>query len=255
MATVNGEGQVQFISMRPRTSGDANAYDLSEVIPATWQLTGLACAVQTTVPTPTGSPSATLPVTGAGNAGVLNFEIVSGLETICEYTNSRTQPMLTLTKNITQAYGSTFSHQRLHAAGGDDHLYLGGREGDRGGNLHAGGEHQAALAGTYSASAWTCTGNATALNGSSLTIAAGETVSCQITNTGLPGTLIVQKIVINNNGGTKTATQFSFQRTGGNVTGFLQDPDNAGPAQSKNTLIVAKGIYTITEPSSDPTTR
>ena len=47
-------------------------------------------------------------------------------------------------------------------------------------------------------------------------IANGETKTCTITNNDQPAKLIVKKIVINDNGGTKTAADFTFKVNGGN---------------------------------------
>lgn len=55
------------------------------------------------------------------------------------------------------------------------------------------------------------------------------------------GTLIVKKTVVNNNGGTKTASNFSFQVNGGSVTAFEAD--------GQNDLTLDAGTYTITEPA------
>ncbi len=81
-------------------------------------------------------------------------------------------------------------------------------------------------------------------------ITVGQTKTCTVTNDDKAGTLIVKKIVINNNGGTRTATNFTF-RVGSNApVAFLQDPDNPLDAlRGKNTLTVNAGTYTITEPA------
>ena len=255
VSTSDGEGVVQFLSMRPRTSGDANAYDLNEVIPATWNLSAVSCAVQTAPPTATGSASATLPVTGSANAGVQNFEIVSGLETICEFTNGRVNPTLTLTKNVVQAYNSdpaVFNVSAFTLKANTTVFTSGVSQSIAAGTYPLTETPNGAVGGTYSTSGWSCTGNATALSNDSLTIAAGETVSCQITNTALPGKLVVQKLVINDSGGTRIATNFSFQlalgnQTVGNATAFLQD--GANQLGGKNEVAVDRGVYNVTEPT------
>src|SRR5215831_8272782 len=52
-------------------------------------------------------------------------------------------------------------------------------------------------------------------NCSNVVVANGGTQTCTITNNDQSGTLIVKKIVINDNGGTGKATDFSFQVNGG----------------------------------------
>lgn len=75
--------------------------------------------------------------------------------------------------------------------------------------------------------------------------------TCTITNEQQPGTLIVKKLVINDNGGTKVATDFSFQVDGGDSVTFITDPDQdpSNSLMGKNTLVVDTGIYDVTEPA------
>ena len=46
-------------------------------------------------------------------------------------------------------------------------------------------------------------------------LALGGSKTCTVTNNDLPGHLIVKKLVVNTNGGTKRATDFSFSVNGG----------------------------------------
>ena len=62
-----------------------------------------------------------------------------------------------------------------------------------------------------------------------------------------PPRLIVIKQVVNDNGGTKIATGFTFQVSGGSPIAFLQD--GSDPLQGKNTLTVNAGSYSVTEPA------
>jgi len=92
----------------------------------------------------------------------------------------------------------------------------------------------------YAATSNTCT---------NLTVTKGQTISCDITNDDQQGTLIVKKIVVNDNGGTKKATDFSFQVGTDAAIAFLQD--GANQLAGKNTLALNAGTYTITEPHVD----
>ena len=74
------------------------------------------------------------------------------------------------------------------------------------------------------------------------TIALGETKTCTVTNDDQPAKLIVKKIVVNDNGGTKTAADFSFKVNGGTATPFEAD--------GQNDLTVDAGSYTVTEPAA-----
>jgi uncharacterized repeat protein (TIGR01451 family) len=62
-----------------------------------------------------------------------------------------------------------------------------------------------------------------------------------------PGTLIVRKVVVNDNGGTKVAADFGFSVDGGAAQAF---PDDGPPAlQSQTQVSVAPGTHTVTEPA------
>ena len=73
----------------------------------------------------------------------------------------------------------------------------------------------------------------------------GEDKTCTITNDDQPGTLIVNKIVINDNGGTKIASDFAFSVNGGAAVPFIQN----GTDQSigSNMLTVNAGTYSVVE--------
>jgi len=90
-------------------------------------------------------------------------------------------------------------------------------------------------------------GYTTTYVGCSGTILNDETRTCTITNTAQSGTLIVQAIVINDNGGTRQATQFSFKINTNAPSAFLQDGANV--LAGKNTLTEPVGTYTITAPA------
>jgi len=79
-----------------------------------------------------------------------------------------------------------------------------------------------------------------------VTVGAGESKSCTLTNDDQPAppqpaTLIVKKVVINDNGGTKQAPDFSFSVNGGAAQAFETD--------GQNDLVVNAGTYNVTEPA------
>lgn len=72
----------------------------------------------------------------------------------------------------------------------------------------------------------------------------GNTASgdgCSSTCTSEPSTLIVKKVLINDNGGTAATSSFSFQVNQGQTTAFEAD--------GQNDLTVDAGTYTVTEPA------
>ena len=73
----------------------------------------------------------------------------------------------------------------------------------------------------------------------SVTLAVGDELTCSITNTDQPATLIVKKVVINDNGGSQSADDFTFAVNGGTDVSFEAD--------GTNNLTVDAGTYTVTE--------
>ncbi|MFL5963930.1 MAG: hypothetical protein ACJ757_13670 [Gaiellaceae bacterium] len=103
-------------------------------------------------------------------------------------------------------------------------------------------------AGTYSVTedATSSAGYTAGFSGcSNVVVANGETKTCTITNDDQAGTLIVEKSVVNDNGGQKLATDFKFQVNGGTATSFVQDGSDS--SKGKNTLTVSPGTYNVTE--------
>ena len=74
----------QLISYKPTTT-----LDLNEVIPAAWNLSSKSCVIKAATDLPTGTGTAT---------GVDNFEIRSGLETVCTFGNTKKQAGVTVQK-------------------------------------------------------------------------------------------------------------------------------------------------------------
>lgn len=72
-----------------------------------------------------------------------------------------------------------------------------------------------------------------------ITISAGHVYRCSITNDDLPGTLHIIKNLINDNGGTAVASDFSFSLNGGESMAFESD--------GQNDIAVSAGTYSVTE--------
>lgn len=82
-------------------------------------------------------------------------------------------------------------------------------------------------------------------NCSNVAIPNGGEATCIITNDDQPGTLIVQKIVDNEDGGDANGSDFYFQVNDGETTGpFLDDG-------ALKEISVPQGTYTVTEESAD----
>ena len=116
-----------------------------------------------------------------------------------------------------------------------------------GGNSFAGAEspgtNKEVTPGSYSVSeSGPAAYDATFSAGCSGTIAAGETKTCTVTNDDQPGTLIVKKHVINDNGGTKLAGNFTM-----NVTAGHASPASFAGSESGTTVTVDAGSYSVDE--------
>jgi uncharacterized repeat protein (TIGR01451 family) len=80
-------------------------------------------------------------------------------------------------------------------------------------------------------------------NCSEVVIPNGGSATCTITNDDQPATLIVKKVVVNDEGGTKKASDFSFSVNGDDPVSFEAD--------GQNNLTVPAGTYSVTEPAVD----
>ena len=97
-------------------------------------------------------------------------------------------------------------------------------------------------AGTYTVTEPSVPGYGTSYaNCAQLVIPNGGSATCTVTNDDLPATLIVKKVVVNDNGGTKRSQDFSFSVNGGQAQSFEAD--------GQNDLEVAAGTYDVTEPA------
>jgi len=168
---------------------------------------------------------------GTGPSWTLNAS--NGEDIVCTITNTVKAGTLTLVKTVVNDNGGT-------KVASDFQAYIDGNPVawntpitfDTGSYTASEDE----IAG-YTASDW---GSDCAADGS-VTLGPGENKTCTITNDDQPGTLIVRKIVNNDNGGTKGYTDFSFSVDGGNPITFESD--------GQNEMTVNAGYYNVTEPA------
>ena len=186
--SIDGSGSVNLIGFPAGAD-----YDLTEVVPAGWQLDSASCVLSDD--TSTGSFS--------GDT-VNDFEIQVGRETTCTFTNSEL-PTLTLMKAVINDNGGI-------AVAGDWTLTATGPTGFSGTT----GVSQTVQAGSYdlsesgpvgySASDWSCTSGE--VDGDTVSLQAGDDITCTITNDDISPTLTVIKTVVNDNGGTAAPDDF-----------------------------------------------
>jgi uncharacterized repeat protein (TIGR01451 family) len=172
--------------------------------------------------------------TTAYSAGCTTLGATNGETINCIITNNDKPATLTVVKVLTTDNGSTAvkSDFSFVITGGVDPISK---------NFTTAGEVVTSLpAGTYTVTETAAPGFTTSYaNCADIKLDNGESATCTITNDDQQGTLTVEKVVVNNDGGTKVASDFSFQVNGGAATAF-----NAG---GTNVLSVNNGTYTVTE--------
>jgi hypothetical protein len=95
----------------------------------------------------------------------------------------------------------------------------------------------------YTPGAWSCT-NGVVVTAGQISLANGQTTTCTIDNDDQPGTLVIVKHVINDNGGTKVAGNFSITVTGTNVAPSATFPGAESPG---TTVTLNAGSYSVDE--------
>ena len=191
---IEGSGSENLIGMLAGTD-----YDLSEVVPLGWQVDSASCVLS----------DGTATGTAAGGT-VTDFEIQIGRETTCTFTNSQ-RVNLTLAKEVVNDNGGTATAANWTlTADGSGTNDLSGQGPSVSAELEADTftlSESGGLTG-YTASSWSCNGGT--LSGDQLTLEAGDDVTCTIINDDDAPSLTLIKQVINDNGGSATAAQWTL---------------------------------------------
>lgn len=190
-----------------------------------------------------------------------SIELGLGDVATCTMTNTAQPALLTIVKKTDEASGDGAFNFTIHSTGDtasfSDSLSL---------NTESGSNHTATSsdiqipAGTFDVSevnigeGWHLADIACVYDNESvgtsdivagvehISVGNGDHVTCTFTNT-TQGTLIVKKVVVNDDDGTATADDFSFVVNDGDPVAFEADGENH--------LVVASSTYTITEPAAD----
>lgn len=169
-----------------------------------------------------------------------------GEQVVCEITNDDNGPSLTLVKNVVNDNGGSAvaGNWTLSANGPTPISGAGGATSDA--SFQAGTYTLSESGGPtgYTASAWTCAGGVQ--NGNQITIGLGDQVSCEITNDDISPQLVVIKHVINDNGGTLDASDFTMLVLGDNVSSPFFAGSEAGTAVTSD-----EGAYSVGEIEQD----
>ena len=145
---------------------------------------------------------------------------------VCTITNNDIPPSLTLVKVVvTDDGGTAVATDWTLTAGGP--TPISGAGGTTSGATFSAGSYDLSESGPtgYSASAWVCEGTGTQ-SGASIALDLGESATCTITNDDQPAHLIVTKVIHNDHGLTKTATDFSYSINGQTAISFEADASN-----------------------------
>jgi Prealbumin-like fold domain len=225
--TVGGDGTFNYtgntgVSQLVTTNGSANqtvsnvvpgTYTIAETVPTGWSLTSATCDADETI----GS-----------------IDVGPGEHVTCTFTNTK-DATLTLVKTVTNNNGGT-------ATAADFQAKIDGNDVAWGTPITvSAGSHTASevTLPTYAASSW---GGACAANGS-VTLAAGESKTCTITNDDIAPKLHLRKVVVNDNGGEATAADFTLTANGTDTN----DLSGVSPVDSGSGLIA--DTFTLSETS------
>jgi hypothetical protein len=241
------------------TGGSTSTYKVSGSTNPPWTTGGIPVPIgtysisETAIPSgwSFGSASCTNGGTDSGTPAVSGIAVTVGAAITCTF-NNNSIPHLTLQDTVSNMYGGTAtpSQWTLNAACTSSTTcgtVTQSGAGSFSGTVNPGTYTLSETGGPsgYTSGAWSC--DAGTLTGSSLTVTYGQNVTCTIVNSDQPGTLIVNKVVNNTNGGTSTAGKFSFQLGNGSPIAFQQNAAN--PLAGSNTLTLSAGTYSITEPA------
>ena len=160
-----------------------------------------------------------------------NVAVPNGGNVSCTITNTAQQPTLTLVKIVANdGTGGTAvpANWTLSAVNGGTLVSGPGNSAQVTNQPVPVGDYSLSESGGpagYTAGTWSCTGGA-AFAGSTVTLAAGSSATCTITNTAQQAHLTLVKTVTNDNGGAATPNQWTLSATG--PTGGISGPTGSG---------------------------
>ena len=198
-----------------------------------------------------GGPSGYSASTWVCTAGQLQgstLTLANGVSAVCTITNDDAAPNITLLKTVVNDNGGTQldTAWTLTAEGPSDAVT--GVEGaaaitDR---LIEAGSYDLSESGPagYLAAQWVCVGGDQ--QGATIDIGPGDDVTCTITNDDIPPTITLVKTVVNDDGGTTLATEWTLSATGPMPAGAAPVTGTSGSADV-SARVVHAGMFTLAE--------
>ena len=180
-----------------------------------------------------------------GSLSGSNVTLAPGESATCTITNNDIAPGLHLRKVVINNNGgiATVADFTLTANGTGTNDLSGTDPVDSGGTLLA---DTWALSETgpsgYTASAWVCVGGTQ--SGSNITVGIGGSATCTITNDDIAPKLHLRKIIVNNNGGTKTEADFTLTANGTGTNDLSgTTPVDSGPGLKADTWALSESNF------------
>lgn len=187
----------------------AGTYSVTETVPTGWTQTSATCSDQSPV-----------------NA----ISLQAGENITCTFTNTKAAT-LKVVKSVTNNNGG-------EKTAADFPLFVDGNSVTNNvANVFALGSHTVTETQQTGYSFVSFTGDCDSQG--QVTLNAGDAKTCTITNDDQVGTLIVKKVIVNDNGGNAVVSDFSFKVNGGSNIAFETD--------AQNDLTVNAGTYTVIE--------
>jgi large repetitive protein len=191
--------------------------NIAETIPPGYALSSISCAG-----TGAGNTTNNLP---AGSVQIGTLGTPPGAVIVCTFTNNRL-PTLTLIKTVSNIHGGTLlvPAVTLTATGPTNVSGATGAPSVTNSTVQIGTYtlSESAVPG-YVAGPWSC--SAGTLTGNSLALAAGQNATCAINNTDISPVLTLAKTITNDNGGTSLASDFTLTAAGTTtITGATGSP-------------------------------
>ena len=216
---------------------DFQSYAISETVPSGWSLATITC----TVTSPNGGHQTV-------NNPTVTIDLQEGENVTCTFSNDRQQGTLTVIKHVVNNDGgtATASAWSIHVKSGSSEVAGSPKTGKE-----SPGDTYTLSAGTYSVSetggpnGYTASFSGACDNNGSVTVQAGESKTCTITNDDQAGTLTVIKHVVNNDGGTATASAWSIHVKSGSSE--VAGSPKTGKESPGDTYTLSAGTYSVSE--------